>query len=366
MTDDNKPPMLDTVGNVTARTPSPLVIIATYGTGGDMLPFVTLTQGLHERGHRVLMLVPGFQEAVVQAAGVPYQTFGIHEEGKALLGDPDLRDERKAWGAIWKCLAPHLGAMRNLIQHLPTHETCVVLSHPILVPMAALARSVRPDLRIAAAYLAPSNLCSSHDMVSAGPLHIPPWVPPAWLRIFWRLIHKWFHSVMLPSLNAARVQYKLPPVPNFFEHLLKRQMLLWGCSPRGSHPCSWTGLSHFRRRFCKQGHEGHAIVVDRIGTLSVRWRTPNRFHTRNWTPACSTLFRHCLGGLEAAWAARPVHHSPCGAGARPTPFKRPMASPCAVHRATATYGSSGASRRYRHNCRGFSRWDPPTDSTLRL
>ncbi len=197
-----------------------------------MLPFVTLTQGLHHRGHRVLMLVPGFQEAVVQAAGVPYQTFGTKHEGQALLGDPGLRDERKAWGVIWKSLAPHLGAMRNLIQHLPAHETCVVLSHPILVPMAAMGRPVRPDLRIVAAYLAPSNLCSSHDMVSVGPLHIPPWVPPAWSRVLWRLIHKWFNSVMLPSLNAARSQYNLPPVPHFFEHLLKEPNASLGLFPK--------------------------------------------------------------------------------------------------------------------------------------
>ena len=135
-------------------------------------------------------------------------------------------------GVIWNSLAPHLGAMRTLIQHLPAHETCVVLSHPILVPMAALARSVRPDLRIVAAYLAPSNLCSSHDMVSAGPLRIPQWVPRAWLRVSWMLIHKWFNSVMLPSLNAARARYDLPGVPHFFEHMLKAPNASLGLFPK--------------------------------------------------------------------------------------------------------------------------------------
>lgn len=63
MTDDNMPSMFDTASTVTAQTPSPLIIVATYGTSGDLLPFLTLTQALHERGHRVLMLVPAFQES---------------------------------------------------------------------------------------------------------------------------------------------------------------------------------------------------------------------------------------------------------------------------------------------------------------
>ncbi len=232
MTDDNKLPMFDAPHGVFHRTSNPLVIIATSGTGGDILPFVTLSQGLLERGHRVLMLVPRFHEAFVQASGVPYQTFGTHEEFQALLNDPDLWDEREGWGVVWNGLAPHLDAMRQLIQKLPAEEPCVVLSHPILVPMAALARSVRPDLRIVCAYLAPSNLCGSYDMLAAGSLRIPSWIPISWRQALWRVIHKvWIDPVTLPSLNAARGQNKLPAVPHFFEHVLTAPSASLGLFP---------------------------------------------------------------------------------------------------------------------------------------
>jgi rhamnosyltransferase subunit B len=214
------------------QTPNPLVIIATSGTSGDILPFITLSQGLLERGHRVLMLVPRFHEAIVQAAGVPYQTIGAHEEFQALLNDPDLWDERKGWGVIWNGLVPHLGALRQLIQRLPVEETCVVLSHPILIPMAAMARAVRPNLRIIAAYLAPSNLCSSHDMLSAGSLRIPDWIPISWRQTLWKLIHKgWIDPATLPSLNSAREQSGLPTVPHFFEHMLTAPSASLGLFP---------------------------------------------------------------------------------------------------------------------------------------
>ena len=161
-------------------TPAPLVIVASNGTGGDMQPFIALAQALQQRGRRVRLLVPGWQEAAALASGLAYRTFGTQEEGQAMLGDPGLWDERKGWGVVWRGLVPHLGAVRDVVQGLPGGEECVVLCHPFLVPMAALARSVRPDLRIVAAYLAPSNLCSSHDFLAAGSLRVPAWLPLAW------------------------------------------------------------------------------------------------------------------------------------------------------------------------------------------
>jgi rhamnosyltransferase subunit B len=200
---------------------NPLVIIASSGTGGDILPFITLGQGLHQRGHRILMLVPRFHEAMAQASGLPYQTFGTHEQFQASLDNPDLWDERKGWQVIWNGLIPHLNVIRQLIAQLPDEQPCVVLSHPIIIPMAAIARATRPDLRIVCAYPAPSNLCSSDDMLTAGSLRIPSWSPISWRRALWKLIHKlWIDPVTLPSLNAARQQHRLPAVTHFFEHLL--------------------------------------------------------------------------------------------------------------------------------------------------
>lgn len=213
-------PVSATAHGIFNQARKPLVIIATSGTGGDLLPFVTLGRGLLERRHRVVMLIPRFHQASVEASGLPFQTFGTHEQFQAQLNDPDLWNERKGWGVVWTGLAPHLDAMCQLIEPLPAEQSCVVLCHPILVPMAALARAVRPDLRIVCTYLAPSNLCSGHDMLTAGSLRMASWIPVSWRQALWRLIHKgWIAPVTLPSLNAARVRRKLPPVRHFFEHM---------------------------------------------------------------------------------------------------------------------------------------------------
>lgn len=204
----------------TTQVASRRIIMATTGTGGDMLPFVALAQELTKIGHQVVMLVPKFHESLMQSQGLEYTVFGTITEFQSLLDDPDLWDERKGFGVIWKGLEPHFGTIRELVEQLAANTRCVLLCHPILVPIVSLAKSSRPDLRIVCAYLAPSNLCSSHDFLTAGSLRIPRWVPLACRRLLWRLIHRiLIDPVMLPRLNSFRTASQLPPVAGFFDHM---------------------------------------------------------------------------------------------------------------------------------------------------
>ncbi|QJP99537.1 glycosyltransferase [Herbaspirillum rubrisubalbicans] len=201
---------------------APLLILATTGTTGDMLPFLTLGLGLQARGHRVLMVVPRFHAALFESAGLSCHGLGSVEEFQAVLDNPDLWDERKGWQVMCQAARPHIECLHQLIAQLPAHEDCVVLSHPLLVPAADLARAVRPGLRIVATYLAPSNLCSSHDLLAMGSLRIPPWLPLPWRKSLWSLAHRWqIDPPSLPALNATRTRLGLPPVAHFFAHVLQ-------------------------------------------------------------------------------------------------------------------------------------------------
>lgn len=201
----------------------PHVVVATSGTGGDIYPFVLLAHELSRRGHRVTVLAPASHASLVQAHDLDHRSFGSIEAFQALLADPELWDEKKGFGVVWRGLAPHFGVVRDLLAQLPADAPCVVLCHPFLVPMADIARAVRPGLKIVACYLAPSNLCSSHDMLTAGSQRIPSWMPLSWKRTLWKIIHKtYIDPVTLPSLNAYRAANGLAPAGAFFEHMFEK------------------------------------------------------------------------------------------------------------------------------------------------
>ena len=199
----------------------PRIIVATVGTGGDIQPFVTLAQGLSGRGHQVLMLVPEFHASFVESQGLEYKSVGTVSEFQAVLENPDLWNERKGLGVVWKGLEPYLGAVRELVDQQPKDAPCLVLCNSLLVPMADIARYSRPDLRIVCGHLAPFNLCSSYDGLSLGSIRIPRRMPLSWRQALWGLIFKAaVDPVMLPSLNAFRTANHLPPLSGFIDHIL--------------------------------------------------------------------------------------------------------------------------------------------------
>lgn len=199
----------------------PLVLLLTAGTGGDLQPFMTLAAALQGRGHRTLLIVPRFHEKAVHDAGLAYVPFGTCEQVELVLDDPDLWHERKGFGVVWRGLLRSLDEIHALLTSRAQQSgDCVVLCHPFLVPIAALAKEQHPSLRIVCAYLAPSALRTIHDPLTVGSLQVPPWVPMAVRRALWRVIDRfWIDPELLPGLNAARMAKSLKPIQGFMEHM---------------------------------------------------------------------------------------------------------------------------------------------------
>src|SRR5690606_30212233 len=84
------------------------------------------------------------------------------------------------------CDPPGHGADPRLRGRAARRERIVLLAHPLALPEADLCRAGRPGLKVAAAYLAPSNLPTVHDPLMLGPWAVPRWVPLAARRWLWR------------------------------------------------------------------------------------------------------------------------------------------------------------------------------------
>jgi rhamnosyltransferase subunit B len=106
------------------------------------------------------------------------------------------------------------------VEALPQDEAVLLLVHPLALPEPDLCRAKRPDLKVAAAYLAPQNLPTVHDPLLLGPWPVPSWVPLGLRRwLLKRLAKTFIDPVALQDVNAARQARGMPKASSMLDHL---------------------------------------------------------------------------------------------------------------------------------------------------
>lgn len=191
-------------------------VVVSIGSAGDLFPMLAMALALRDAGHKVSFLAPGQFQEQVAPTGLAFHALAVDE---AVLDDPGLWDARKGFGVVWRATRAAAAQLPAFVDTLPASEPCVLLVHPLVLPEADLCRAARPDIRIACACLAPSNLPTVHDPLTLGPLRIPPWMPFIVRRWLWRRAGaSLIDPVALPGINDARRQRGLPAV---------RSLLTW-------------------------------------------------------------------------------------------------------------------------------------------
>ncbi len=193
-------------------------VVVTIGSAGDLFPFMRLALALRECGHRVTLLGPTQHAPYVEQAGLPFHGLPADE---AVLDHPDLWHPTRGLAVVWRATRPAMAELPPFIAGLPPAERVVLLVHPLALPEADLCRTLRPDIKVAAAYLAPSNLPTVHDPLMLGPYPVPRWVPLGARRWLWRrLADALINPVALPDVNAARSRHGLAPVADLVQHIV--------------------------------------------------------------------------------------------------------------------------------------------------
>jgi rhamnosyltransferase subunit B len=193
------------------------VILVTMGSAGDLFPFLWIGRALCERGHRVDFLGPEQHALYVDAAGL---TFHGLPADPAVLDHPDLWHPTRGLAVVWDATRPAMAQLPSLVAALDSGKDTLLLVHPLALPEADICRHNRPGLRIAATWLAPSNLPTVHDPLLLGPWPVPTWVPHGVRRWLWRtLAARFIDPVALPGLNAAREELGLPRVRSLIDYI---------------------------------------------------------------------------------------------------------------------------------------------------
>lgn len=195
------------------------VVVFTLGTAGDLYPLLTLARAFQRRGHRVTLVGPTVHADLVAQAGLPFHAVGTREGYTAVISDAKLWHPIKGLGVLFRSCKQPWQHMLSFTDGLARDEPCILVAHPLALPVASLARAARPDLHIVGVYLAPTNMRSCADPMVLGDRRIPRWMPMPVRRWLWRLVDRTVVDPMgLPSVNELRQARGEPPVAHLLDH----------------------------------------------------------------------------------------------------------------------------------------------------
>jgi rhamnosyltransferase subunit B len=203
---------------------SPHYLVITIGTTGDMHPLMRIASTLQALGRRVTFITNTYHANLVQSAGFEWLGLGSDEDYLQMLANPDIWDSKKCFSTLMSRYGDLLQKIDEAIQFLinaDTHQNPkFVISHPLTLPGAVIARERGLVQSVVATYLAPSNLRTCHDPLTVGDISVPSWVPMSWRRALWWLVDKvWVDPVAVAQINKARQSMGLPKIDSFFTHM---------------------------------------------------------------------------------------------------------------------------------------------------
>lgn len=141
------------------------VVLVTFGSWGDVLPYVAIALGLRQRGHRVVMMTSDCYRTRVEATGLDFHAV---RPGSEWVADPSLMRHRshRALGLIRVAREWVLPALRETYEDVRSATTGadLLLSHPLA---AYAVRLVAEKHRIdwISTMLVPLGFFSAYDRV---------------------------------------------------------------------------------------------------------------------------------------------------------------------------------------------------------
>jgi UDP:flavonoid glycosyltransferase YjiC (YdhE family) len=200
------------------------VVIVTFGSAGDVLPFVAVARELENRGHDVELLTNDRYRDPVEAAGIEFTALGEAEVFEQLAADPRL----------WHPVRGSLHVLSEMVRRLPESVDGLLdrvreARPDVLVgsSLAFAARIVRDLERVPlmTVHLSPAVLRSVHRPPRLHGAWSPDWAPRWYRRAMWWVADRVVEPVLGPHLRSELVRRGLPPV--------RHPLAEWWHSPDG-------------------------------------------------------------------------------------------------------------------------------------
>lgn len=206
------------------------IVLSTFGSHGDVLPFIALGSELAARGHAVSVATSRSFEPHVLRAGLSFHALCGAEVMDALHADPDLWHPTKGLRLMFdlavKLARSDLSIIRREMVRADTEARAFAA---VAGPLSFGARLARDSGRfpLITVYLAPFLMRSRHAPPELPGIDLPSWLPGPVTHTLQRIIeHTIVDPARLPALNALRRELGLRPIGNLSDWLPSPDHLL--------------------------------------------------------------------------------------------------------------------------------------------
>jgi rhamnosyltransferase subunit B len=194
------------------------IVIASFGSLGDLHPFLALGVELRRRGHTVIIATAPHYEDRVKALGFAFEPVGppVSPEDPALLHRL-MNTARGPEYLFRKVFLPHMPQLYADLERITVGADLMIASE---VVFAAPMLAEKSGVRWVSVLLSPISFLSAHDASVLPPLNRLPslhGLPPAFHRAFFKpaaLVASFWGRPM----QVFRKQIGLPPAKNLLFH----------------------------------------------------------------------------------------------------------------------------------------------------
>lgn len=196
-------------------------VLATFGTDGDVFPYLALATALRSRGHRVTLLTSSGYERFAQERGLEFGSLASQGELTEWFAHPHFWHPTRSALVAAQWGTRHIEQQYNIVRPFADDKDAVFIASPAVFA----ARLVHEQFQrpLATVILQPWVIASSIEPPLLPVIPLPPRLPMFIGNTFWRLVDfvgDWLIGV---PLNKVRRKLGMKPI---------RQVLRWWNSPQ--------------------------------------------------------------------------------------------------------------------------------------
>ena len=205
-------------------------LLIALGSHGDVHPFVGIGRRLAARGHAVAVAANAYFRPLIESAGLEFIELGTAQEYKTLATNPDLWHPTRGPRAVFEGTARYLRPIHDCAAEFSRRPDSIIAASSL----ALGARIAQDHLRIpmATVHLSPSIFQSVHELPGFLPFSaLPRRLPVAVARAIWWALNRFVDRFVVPSVNALRAEFGLPPVRDIIKSYWHSPQLVIGLFP---------------------------------------------------------------------------------------------------------------------------------------